>query len=72
MATLKALNKYVTDHLSIKIQMIIQLQDYEIAFLEKHRALHKLTLMEKPALSSQNFNQSAVKILPIHKTNSIK
>lgn len=33
------------------------------------RALHKRILMEKSSLSSQNFNQSLVKILSIHKTN---
>lgn len=32
-------------------------------------AVCKLILMEKPLLSSQNFNQNMVKILPIHKTN---
>lgn len=49
--------------------MIIRPQDYEITFLEEHNELHKLILMEKPSLSSQNFNQSLVKILSIHKTN---
>lgn len=51
--------------------MIIQPQDYEITFLEEHNALHKLIFMEKSSLSSQNFNQSVVKILSIHKTNWI-
>lgn len=49
--------------------MIIPPQHYEVTFLEEHNALHKLILMEKSSLSSQNFNQSVVKILSIHKTN---
>lgn len=52
--------------------MIIQPQDYEVTFLEGHNALHKLILMEKSSLSSQNFNQSVVKILSIYKTNWIE
>lgn len=64
--------KLIIDHLSINIWVIIRPQDYEVTFLEEHNALHKLILMEKSSLSSQNFNQSVVKILSIHKTNWIK
>lgn len=49
--------------------MIIPPQNYEVTFLEEHNALHKITLIEKSSLSSQNFNQNVVKILSIHKTN---
>lgn len=70
LSTSKALNKLLII-CQYKIGVIIQPQDYEITFLEEHNALHKLSLMEKSSLSSQNFNQSLVKILSIHKTNWI-
>lgn len=61
--------RQIIDQLVINIWVIVPAQHYEVAFLEEHNALHRLTLMEKSSLSSQNFNQNVVKILSIHKTN---